>query len=198
MGSVAFVGAGPGDPELLTVRASLLLAAADVVVHDSDVPAELLDRARPDAQVITVGLGRRPAARPRGSGQARRRRRQGGPRRRTPARGRPRPVRRARRGGGRLRQGQGAVRGGPRRLVGHRRTRLRGPAPDHEPRPRGPRDRRSPPRSRLDRARRRPRHAGAAARGRDHRRGGGRAAGRRPRARRPPWRSPAPAPRPRS
>jgi uroporphyrinogen III methyltransferase / synthase len=57
VGSVAFVGAGPGEPELLTVRATLLLAAADVVVHDSDVPVELLAQARPDAQVITVGLG---------------------------------------------------------------------------------------------------------------------------------------------
>ena len=57
MGSVAFVGAGPGDPDLLTLRASSLLAAADVVVHDSDVPAELLLGARLDARVVAVGLG---------------------------------------------------------------------------------------------------------------------------------------------
>ena len=50
VGSVAFVGAGPGDPDLLTLRASNLLATADVVVHDSDVPAELLLGARPDAR----------------------------------------------------------------------------------------------------------------------------------------------------
>jgi uroporphyrinogen III methyltransferase / synthase len=57
MGSVAFVGAGPGDPELLTVRASVLLGSADVVIHDADVTAELLEQARGDAQVVAVGLG---------------------------------------------------------------------------------------------------------------------------------------------
>ena len=57
VGSVAFVGAGPGDPELLTVRAAALLAAADVVVHDADVSAELLQQARADATVVAVGLG---------------------------------------------------------------------------------------------------------------------------------------------
>jgi len=57
VGSVAFVGAGPGDPELLTVRAGVLLAAADVVLHDADVSVELLAQVRPDARVVAVGLG---------------------------------------------------------------------------------------------------------------------------------------------
>ena len=40
VGRIAFVGAGPGDPGLLTMRAAQALAAASVVVTDPDVPAE--------------------------------------------------------------------------------------------------------------------------------------------------------------
>ncbi len=54
-GKVYLVGAGPGDPELLTVKASRLLAAADVVLHDSLVSAEILAMISPRAEVIDVG-----------------------------------------------------------------------------------------------------------------------------------------------
>jgi uroporphyrin-III C-methyltransferase/precorrin-2 dehydrogenase/sirohydrochlorin ferrochelatase len=54
-GSVYLVGAGPGDPELLTLKAADLLATADIVLHDDLVPQAILDRAGVDAQVISVG-----------------------------------------------------------------------------------------------------------------------------------------------
>jgi len=52
MGSVALVGAGPGDPELITVRGRRLLGAADVVVVDRLAPGLLLDELRPDVEVV--------------------------------------------------------------------------------------------------------------------------------------------------
>lgn len=54
-GRVYLVGAGPGDPELLTVRAMSLLQSADVVFHDDLVPDAILSLARPDALVTSVG-----------------------------------------------------------------------------------------------------------------------------------------------
>jgi len=54
-GTVYLVGAGPGDPELLTVKATRLLAAADVVLHDSLVSAEVLAMISPRAEIIDVG-----------------------------------------------------------------------------------------------------------------------------------------------
>lgn len=52
---VHLVGAGPGDPELLTVRAARLIGAADVIVHDALVDSSVLDLARAGAELIDVG-----------------------------------------------------------------------------------------------------------------------------------------------
>jgi uroporphyrinogen III methyltransferase / synthase len=54
-GTVYLVGAGPGDPGLLTVRAVELIAAADVVLYDRLIPPEALAHARADAEVVYVG-----------------------------------------------------------------------------------------------------------------------------------------------
>lgn len=54
-GQVWLVGAGPGDPELLTLKAHRLLQEADVIIHDKLVSAEILDTARRDAKFVDVG-----------------------------------------------------------------------------------------------------------------------------------------------
>ncbi len=54
-GTVYLVGAGPGDPDLLTVRAVQLLDSADVVFHDDLVPAEVLTLVHRRALVVSVG-----------------------------------------------------------------------------------------------------------------------------------------------
>ena len=63
-GRVALVGAGPGDPELLTVRARELLASADYVLHDDLISPETLVLCGPDARLEHVGKrGGRPSSR---------------------------------------------------------------------------------------------------------------------------------------
>jgi uroporphyrinogen III methyltransferase/synthase len=49
------VGAGPGDPGLLTARAIEVISLADVILHDRLIPVEALAHVRPDAEVIDVG-----------------------------------------------------------------------------------------------------------------------------------------------
>lgn len=55
IGRVALIGAGPGDPELLTQKARRLLHEADVVIHDRLVAPGVLELARREATVIEVG-----------------------------------------------------------------------------------------------------------------------------------------------
>jgi uroporphyrin-III C-methyltransferase len=53
--TVHLVGAGPGDPDLLTMRAMSLLAVADVIVHDRLVDRRILASAAPWAELVDVG-----------------------------------------------------------------------------------------------------------------------------------------------
>ncbi len=54
-GHVALVGAGPGDPELLTVKALRFIESADVLLHDDLVPSAILELAPPHATTVNVG-----------------------------------------------------------------------------------------------------------------------------------------------
>ena len=56
--TVFLVGAGPGDPDLLTIKAARLIAQADVIVHDGLVSAQILALASPDAELISVAKQR--------------------------------------------------------------------------------------------------------------------------------------------
>jgi uroporphyrin-III C-methyltransferase/precorrin-2 dehydrogenase/sirohydrochlorin ferrochelatase len=54
-GTVHLVGAGPGDPDLLTVKALRLIQSADVLLHDDLVPNAILDLTRSGCEVVNVG-----------------------------------------------------------------------------------------------------------------------------------------------
>jgi uroporphyrinogen III methyltransferase/synthase len=55
IGTVYIVGAGPGNPDLITVRGLTCLREADVVLHDRLIDLHLLEEAKPEAEVIRVG-----------------------------------------------------------------------------------------------------------------------------------------------
>src|ERR1043166_8018718 len=58
IGTVSLVGAGPGDPELLTLRAARLIMSARLIVHDGLVDPAILAMARPGAKLVSAAKSR--------------------------------------------------------------------------------------------------------------------------------------------
>ncbi|NDJ60282.1 MAG: uroporphyrinogen-III C-methyltransferase [Chloroflexi bacterium] len=54
-GKVTLIGAGPGDPELITLKGLKRLRAADVIIHDLLIPISLLEEAKDGAEIIDAG-----------------------------------------------------------------------------------------------------------------------------------------------
>jgi len=67
IGTVHLVGAGPGDPDLLTVRAARLLGRAELVVHDGLVPPAILALVPPQAELVSVAKSRARHTMPQGA-----------------------------------------------------------------------------------------------------------------------------------
>ena len=54
-GKVYLIGTGPGDPELITLKGGRLISQADVILYDHLIPVDLLENARVDAEIVSVG-----------------------------------------------------------------------------------------------------------------------------------------------
>ena len=69
-GTCTLVGAGPGDPDLLTFKAAKAIRAATVILVDDLVNDEVLSHARPDARIVYVASAAAARARPRPSSRS--------------------------------------------------------------------------------------------------------------------------------
>ena len=133
-GVVYLVGAGPGDPGLMTARSLALIASADAVFYDRLIPPGALDGAREDAELVYVGKQPGVPSVPQEEiGERLIEAARAGTQRRPPQGRRPVRLRPRRRGGRSAARGRGRVRGRPRGHRRRRRHRLRR-HPGHPPR----------------------------------------------------------------